>query len=100
MYPETSGNPFQYTSAVLNREQEAKSINLVRVEVEKNIPRITVCHHSPSLVMPNSDPRNEFFNPTLTLMMDSYNLKSVPITPYLLVVKIIWICIFSNVIPD
>ena len=34
---------------------------------------ITVCHHSASLVMPKGDPRDRFFNPTLTLMIDSYN---------------------------
>ena len=27
-----------------------------------------------SLVMPNGDPRDGFFDPTLTLMIDSYNL--------------------------
>ena len=30
---------------------------------------ITVCHHSTSLVMPNGDPRDGFFYPTLTLMI-------------------------------
>ena len=34
---------------------------------------ITVCHHSASLVMPNGDPRDGLFYPTLTLMIDSYN---------------------------
>ena len=33
---------------------------------------ITVCHHSASLVMPNCDPRDGFFYPTLTLVMDYY----------------------------
>ena len=33
---------------------------------------ITVCHHSASLVIPNGDPRDGFFYPTLTLMKDSY----------------------------
>ena len=31
---------------------------------------ITVCHHSPSLVMPNGDPRDGYFY--LTLMIDFY----------------------------
>ena len=35
---------------------------------------IIVCHHSTSLVMPIGDPRDTFFDPTLTLMMDSYTL--------------------------
>ena len=38
---------------------------------------ITVCHHSASLVMPNGDPRDGFFYPTLTLMMDSYSIGGV-----------------------
>ena len=49
---------------------------------------ITVCHHSASLVMPIGDPRDGFFYPTPTLMMDSYypllvllwDQKSQPIT--------------------
>ena len=51
---------------------------------------ITVCHHSASLVMPNSDPRNGFFYRTLTLIIDSYNIDPVlcfnpgtPTTPIL-----------------
>ena len=32
---------------------------------------ITVCHHSASPVMPIGDPRDGFFYPTLTLMIDS-----------------------------
>ena len=36
---------------------------------------ITVCHHLASLVMPIGDPQDIFFYPTLTLMMDSYNLN-------------------------
>ena len=35
---------------------------------------ITVCHRSASLVMPNCDPRDRFFFPTLTLVMNSYNM--------------------------
>ena len=35
---------------------------------------ITICHHSGSLVMPNSDHRDSFFYPIPTLMMDSYNI--------------------------
>ena len=38
---------------------------------------ITICHHSASLVMPIGDPRDGFFYPTLTLMMDTYNIKWV-----------------------
>ena len=35
---------------------------------------ITACHHSASLVMPNGDPRDRFFYPTLILMIDFYIL--------------------------
>ena len=44
--------------------------------VRKKYPSlaITDCHHSASLVMPISDPRDGIFYPTLTLMMNSYNL--------------------------
>ena len=33
---------------------------------------ITICHHLASLVMPNRDLWDGFFDPTLTFMMDSY----------------------------
>ena len=33
---------------------------------------ITICHQSASLVMPKGDPRDRFFYPALTLMIDSY----------------------------
>ena len=47
----------------------------VRVDLKKNTSLgITVCHHSASLVMPNGDPRHGVFYPTLTLMIDSYNI--------------------------
>ena len=39
--------------------------------------RITVCHHSASLVMPIGDPRDGFFYPTLILMMDPYILAQL-----------------------
>ena len=35
---------------------------------------ITVCHQPASLVMPIGDPWDRFYYPTLTLMMDTYNL--------------------------
>ena len=58
-------------------EQEKGSI--IRVRVGKKNPSlgITVCHHSASLMMPNGDPRDRFFYPTLTLMIDSYSLHIV-----------------------
>ena len=41
---------------------------------------ITVCYHLASLDMPNGDPRDGFFCPTLTLMMNSYSLYIIYIT--------------------
>ena len=35
---------------------------------------ITVSHHLASQVMPNSDPRDRYFYPTITLIIDSYSL--------------------------
>ena len=51
----------------------------------KSILTITICHHSASLVMPNGDPRNGFFYPTRTLMMNSYiTLHSYPEEKYII----------------
>ena len=57
---------------VFNGEQEKESIICVRVGSKNPSLVITVCHHSASLLMPNGDPRDEFFYPTLTLIVDSY----------------------------
>ena len=54
-------------------EQEKESIFRVRVGWKNLSLGITVFHHSVSLGMPNGDPRDRFFYPTLTLMIDSYN---------------------------
>ena len=58
-------------------EQEKESVIRVRMGSKNTSLVIIVCHHSASLVMPYSDPRDVFFDPTLTLMMDSYNLNHV-----------------------
>ena len=47
--------------------------------MEKPSLGITVCHHSASLVMPNCYPRDWFFYPTLTLMIDSYMVSCVTV---------------------
>ena len=57
-----------------NGEQEKESIIGVRVGTKNPSLVNTICHHLASLVMPNGDPQDEFFYPTLTLMIDSYNL--------------------------
>ena len=44
------------------------------LEHEKSIPRDHRFQHSASLVMPNGDPWDGCFDPTLTLMIDSYRL--------------------------
>ena len=57
-------------------EQEKRIHYSCEVMIETSVPRITICHHSASLVMPNGDPLDEYFCPTITLMMDSYILTS------------------------
>ena len=47
-----------------------------RIEKSNLSLGITVCHRSASLVMPSGDPRDEFFYPTLTHMIDSFNPPS------------------------
>ena len=42
--------------------------------IEKYVLKITFCHYSASLVMPIGDPRDRFFYPNLTLMMDSHRI--------------------------
>ena len=56
-------------------EKEKVSIN--RMRVRKKIPSrgTTNDHHSANLVMANGDHRDRFFHPTLTLMIDSYNIQ-------------------------
>ena len=44
------------------------------VQIENSITRVTVRHHSTSLAMPNSYPRDGIFNQHLTTIKDSYNL--------------------------
>ena len=61
-----------YKNAVFEGEQEKESIIRVRMGLKNLSLTITVCHHSASLVMPIGDPRDGFFYPTLTLMIDSY----------------------------
>ena len=58
-------------------EQEKESIIRVRVGYKNPSLEITVCHHSASLVMPNGDPQDGFFYPTLTVMIDSYNMTQL-----------------------
>ena len=52
--------------------KKKKSIIRVRVGKKNLSLGITVCHRSASLVMPNGDPWDSLFYPTLTLMIDSY----------------------------
>ena len=55
---------------------EQEKYTIIRARAGKKNPslEITICHHSAYLVMPNGDPRDGFFYPTLTLMIYSYNL--------------------------
>ena len=52
--------------------QEKESIMVVRCELKIPSIGITVRHHSASLVMPNSYPRDGIFNPLFTTIKDSY----------------------------
>ena len=47
------------------------------VQIENSVTRVTVRHHSASLVKPNSYPRDGIFNQHLTAIKDSYNLTHV-----------------------
>ena len=69
-YSGTSGSLFLNKSG----EQDKESIIRVRVGWKNPSLGMTVCHHSASLVLRNGDPLDGFFYPTLTLMIDSYNL--------------------------
>ena len=70
-YSRTSGSLFTCKNAVFNGEQEKEPIICVRMGKKNMSLRITVCHHSASLVMPICDPQDGVFYPTLTFMMDS-----------------------------
>ena len=64
----------KYKNAVSYGEQEKRIYYLYEDGIEKSIPHD---HHLSSHGMPerpNSDLPNRFFYPTLTLMMDSYNI--------------------------
>ena len=69
---------FKYKNAVFNGEQEKESIIHVRMGLKNPSLAIIVCHHSACLMMPNGDPRDKFFFPTLTFITDSYRLFAIP----------------------
>ena len=53
--------------------QEKETIMVVRCELKISSIRIRVRHHSASLAMPNSYPRDVIFNLHFTAIKDSYN---------------------------
>ena len=54
----------------LETQSKRKGIHyLCEGGLEKSVPRITVCHHSASLLMPNGDPWDGFFYLTFTIMI-------------------------------
>ena len=57
--------------------QENESITGVRDRQKNPYLRITVWHHSASLMMPDSNPRDRFFYLSLTPMIDSYNISKI-----------------------
>ena len=63
---------FKINKSKNSDEQEKEFIIRVREGYNNLSLWIPVCHHSACLVMPNGDPWDRFFYPTLTLMIDSY----------------------------
>ena len=60
--------------------KEKESVMIVRCEPKIQSLGITFRHHSASLVMPNSYPRDGIFNPHLTTIKVSYILFRVKTT--------------------
>ena len=60
----------------LSKEEHARKRihNGSSVQIENSIPRVTAPHHSASLVMLNSYPRDGIFNQHLTTIKDPYIL--------------------------
>ena len=58
----------------LSKEEYARKRihNGSSVQTENSITRVTILHHSASLVMPNNYPRDGIFNQHLTTIKDSY----------------------------
>ena len=54
----------QYENATFNGEQEKECITHVRMGWKNLSLAISICHHSASLVMPNSDPRDGISYPS------------------------------------
>ena len=72
-YSGTSGSlSLNNKNAVFDGEQEKEFIICVRKEYKNLSLTINVCHQLASLVMPIGDPRDGFFYPIFTLMIDSY----------------------------
>ena len=57
--------------------QEKESVMIIHFELKFPSLEITVRHHSASLIMPNSYPRDGIFNLNLTTIEDFYNLTHV-----------------------
>ena len=62
--------------------QEKESVMVVRWELEIPSLGITVRHHSASLVMPSSYPRDGIFIPHLTIIKDSYIQRQSSTRPH------------------
>ena len=70
-------NLWQLILKKISGEQEKECINYVRVGLKNPSLGITVCHHSACLVIPNGVPRDKFFYPTLTLLINSNMVPKV-----------------------
>ena len=53
--------------------------------IEKSVPRIAVWHHEACRVMTNGIPRDGFFYPTLTRIMDSFSYSPLFLCIYLFI---------------
>ena len=76
MYSGTSGSLFKHKMQYLTVIQKREKESIIRARIGKKNPSlvITVWHRWASLVMPNGDPQDRFFYPTLTLVIDFYFL--------------------------
>ena len=75
-----SGLPKAYFKIKNSGEQEKIIRYSYEGRIEKSDHRDHRLSYSASLVMPNGDPRDGFFYPTLTLMIDSYIITDCRIT--------------------
>ena len=88
---------FDYKMRYLVVNKKKESIFRVMVGLKNPSLVITICHHSVSLVMPIGDPRDGFYYPILTLMIDSYKLiLSVNLDPIFMLIREV-LCVLNKI---